>query len=141
MKTCLFTIAIILTFLPFSPVFAEETEKKPAIDWEEIDSSELAAKLEKGTAAGDTWTANPESIALEFGGPFISESGEKMAQSRIIRIYTKGEGVPKVLNVILIDEGLFDDQVKTMRHRFALTRGEDGKWTLRKVFRSSETWK
>ena len=141
MKTYLCTIVSILAVFPFAPAIADETKEKPVIEWEEIESSELAAKLKMGSETGEKWTANPESIALEFGGPLISKSGEKMAQSRVIRIHTKGEGVPKILNVILIDDGLFDDQVKTMRHRFALTRSEDGKWTLRKAFRSSENWK
>lgn len=118
----------------------DEKKKKPAIDWKETDATEFTKKLEKATAAGEKWTKNPESIILEYVGPFVSKDGEKAAANRSIRIFTKGEGVPKVLNVQLIDDGLFDDSIKTQRTRLALSRSDDGKWKLRKAFKSQEKW-
>ena len=123
-------------------VKAEDAEKpdKPAIAWEEVDVAEFAAKVDKANAAGEKWTASPESIILEYAGPFVSKSGEKASQTRTIRINSKGEGLAKVLMVVLIDDGLFDDSIKTDRKRLALARGEDGKWKVRKAFRSWVKW-
>ena len=136
--TSLFCICILA--LPLSSK-GEETEKpKPAIAWEEVDATEFAAKVDKAVATGEKWTANPESIILEYVGPFIQDSGEKAGQSRTIRINAKGEDLPKVLMVVLIDDGLFDDSTKTIRNRLGLTRTADGKWKVRKAFRSLEKW-
>ncbi|MEZ5301645.1 MAG: hypothetical protein R3F11_13485 [Verrucomicrobiales bacterium] len=138
--------ALCLGFNAAAPAADEAEAPKPAapekkaIEWEEIIATPFAEKLAMAAAAGEKWAASPESIILEFAGPFISKEGEKAAQSRTIRISTKGEGIPKTLSVILTDDGLFDDETKTRRTKLALTRGEDGRWALRKAFRSSEKW-
>ena len=118
----------------------DDGKKKLAIDWKEIEATEFASKLATATAAGEKWTKSPESIILEYVGPFISKEGEKAAASRSIRIFTKGDELPKILNVILVDDGLLDDSVKTQRTRLALSRQDDGSWKLRKAFRSQEKW-
>ncbi|MGI9242236.1 MAG: hypothetical protein ACR2RV_15665 [Verrucomicrobiales bacterium] len=117
-----------------------EKGKKPALEWKESDSTEFAKKLKAASAAGEKWTRSPESIILEFVGPFVSKDGEKAAASRHIRINTKGEDVPKTLNVVLVDNGLFDDSIKTMGTRLSLARQEDGSWKLRKLFRAQVKW-
>ena len=114
--------------------------KKPALEWQETEAGEFAKKLEKASAAGEKWTKSPESIILEFVGPFVSPEGEKAAANRSIRINTKGEDLPKILNVVLVDDGLFDDSIKTLGTRLALARGEDGTWKLRKAFRAQLKW-
>jgi len=114
--------------------------KKTEIEWKEIDAAKFADKLTKAAAAGEKWTKNPESIILEYAGPFITESGEKIASNRNIRIYTKGEEVPKFLSVVLIDDGLFDDSIKTQRTRLALARNEDGTWKLHKAYQANVKW-
>ncbi len=133
----------ILFVLLALPLQAQESDRasaeKPAITWESIDASEFAAKLEKANAAGEGWAANPETILVQFAGPFVTKGGEKMGQSRTIRLISKGEGI-KTLNAILIDDGLFDDSTKTARLRLVLARTGEGTWKLRKVFRSSEKW-
>lgn len=115
-------------------------DKKPALEWKESDSTEFAKKLKAASAAGEKWTQSPESIILEFVGPFVSKDGEKAAASRHIRIHTKGDELPKTLNVVLVDDGLLDDSVKTQGTRLALARQEDGSWRLRKLFRAQVKW-
>ena len=119
---------------------AAEPKKKATIDWKEVDSAKFAAKLEKATAAGEKWTSDPVSIILNYAGPFISKEGEKAAANRTIRINTKGDELPKTLNVVLIDDGLLDDSVKTLRTRLALARQENGSWKLRKIYKSQAKW-
>ena len=140
------TLAIAIASLPAAlclTLFADDKkEEKPknAIEWTETDAKEFTAKLEKASAAGEKWAKTPESIMLEYAGPFVTDSGEKVAATRNLRIWTKGEGLPKTLNVVLIDDGLFDDQIKSERHRLALSRQEDGKWKLHKAFESHQNW-
>lgn len=140
-------IALLTTVLLCLGSHAQDTEKnapakakKPALEWRETDAGEFTKKLEKASAAGEKWTKSPESIILEFVGPFVSPDGEKAAANRNIRIFTKGEELPKVLNVVLVDDGLFDDSIKTRAIRLALTRQEDGSWTLRKAYEAQVKW-
>lgn len=142
-----FTIAALATLiLSFSATAQDGAEQdqpkkeKPALEWKEIDAAEFAEKLEKAVAAGEKWTQSPESIVLEFVCRFVSKDGEKAAASRHIRIHTKGEELPKTLNVVLVDDGLFDDSTKTQGTRLALARQEDGSWKLRKAFRAQVKW-
>ena len=119
---------------------APAKDKKPALEWQETEAGEFAKKLEAASAAGEKWAKSPESIILEFVGPFVSPDGEKAAANRNIRIFTKGEELPKVLNVVLVDDGLFDDSIKTRAIRLALARQEDGSWKLRKAYEAQVKW-
>ena len=139
----LLTLALvpILSFSASLLTAEEETaETKKNKAWETIDSAEFAEKLDAATAAGEKWAEAPESIGLEFAGPFITESGEKMGQRRTIGIRSKGEGVPGKLSVTLIDDGLFDDSIKKQSSRLVLKRKENGDWKLVKILRRSEKW-
>lgn len=119
---------------------AKKKEKKKT-NWEEIDTTEFAGKLESASAAGEKWAGAPETIIIEYAGPLITESGEKMAQRRTIGIRSKGEGVPKKIKVTLTDDGLFDDETKKISIRFHLKRGKkDGSWKLLKAGRATEKW-
>ena len=143
MKSLIFTTAAALFVVCFSLAAQDkkaEEKKKPAFDWKETEAAEFAAKLKKASAAGEKWTKSPESIILEWVGPFVSKEGEKAAATRNIRIFTKGEELPKPLNVVLIDDGLLDDQVKTQASRLALVRQDDGSWQLRKAFKAQVKW-
>ena len=142
MKSLIITVAATLSVFCFS-LLAQDKEaekKKPAFDWKEVDAAEFAAKLEKASAAGEKWTRSPESIILEWVGPFVSKEGEKAAATRNIRIFTKGEDLPKPLIVVLIDDGLLDDQIKTQASRLALARQDDGSWKFRKAFKAQVKW-
>ena len=141
------TTTVLATMILCLSSNAQDTEKKtpakngkPALEWKEVAAVEFAEKLEKATSAGEKWTKSPESIILEFVGPFVSPEGEKAAANRSIRINTKGEGLPKILNVALIDDGLFDDSIKTQGTRLALNRQDDGTWKLRKAFKAMVKW-
>ena len=114
--------------------------KASKIDWKETEAPDFAAKLDKASAAGEKWAQSPESIILEYVGPFISKEGEKAAAKRSIRIFTKGDELPKTLNVVLIDDGLLDDSIKTAQTRLALARQEDGTWKLRKAYKAQVKW-
>lgn len=142
MKSFIATITAILGLFCVALVAQDEAapKKKPAFDWKETDAAAFAAKLEKATAAGEKWTRSPESIILEWVGPFVSKEGEKAAATRNIRIFTKGDELPKVLSVVLIDDGLLDDQVKTQASRLSLARQEDGSWKFRKAFKAQVNW-
>lgn len=136
--------ALLLAAVAFIPSItrsaeAEKPAKKGTIEWNEIDATEFSSKLDQATASGEKWAANPETIIVELAGPFVAESGEKMGQSRTIRLISKGEDL-KTLSVVLTDDGLFDDSTKTARLRLVLTRTTKGSWKLRKAFRSTEKW-
>ena len=144
MKTSILLSSITLAVLALTPSFlhsaeAERPAKKRTIEWNEIDATEFSARLDQATASGEKWAANPETIIVEFAGPFVAESGEKMGQSRTIRLISKGEDL-KTLSAVLSDDGLFDDSTKTARLRLVLTRTTQGAWKLRKAFQSSEKW-
>ncbi len=99
MKSLIPTAAAAFFVLCFSLVAQDkeaEKRKKPAFDWKETEAADFAAKLEKASAAGEKWTRSPESIILEWVGPFVSKEGEKAAATRNIRIFTKGEELPQV---------------------------------------------
>lgn len=122
-----------------APAETAKKEKKKKLNWEEVDASEFGAKLD--AASGEKWAASPESIVLEYAGPFITDSGEKMSQRRSISIRTKGEGIPKKLKITLTDDGLFDDSVKKSSVRLELKRNKkDGSWKLLKAYRATEKW-
>lgn len=139
MKTFFAFVSLSVAVFAFFPLQAQDKKETPADAWESIDATEWTAKLDAATEAGAPWAANPETILLEFAGPFVTKEGEKMGQSRTIRLISKGEDT-KTLNVILIDDGLFDDSTMTARLRLVLTRTPEGIWKLRKAFRSSEKW-
>lgn len=139
MKVPLVFLSFSFAVLALLPLQAQEAEKSPAVTWESIDATEWTAKLDAATEEGIPWATNPETILVEFAGPFVTKGGEKMGQSRTIRLISKGEGI-KTLNAILIDDGLFDDSIKTSRLRLVLARTPDGTWKLRKAFRCFEKW-
>ncbi|MAS96728.1 MAG: hypothetical protein CMO55_26350 [Verrucomicrobiales bacterium] len=142
MKHVALPLALLLSFtIGFSADEQTESKKKKKPDFTEVDASEFSQKLDAASTEGEKWANAPETIIVEYVGPFITESGEKMGQRRSIGIRTKGEGVPKRLRVTLTDDGLFDDETKKITTRLYLKRGKkDGAWKLLKVERAMEKW-
>lgn len=96
---------------------------------EVVEFAPLNAEIAAAHAAGEAWVKEPTLIASHFVGPWLVPGEEMTAQRREISASTSGEDPASGIEVIVKEDGLFDDATRRIDHRFVFAL-ENGVWSV-----------
>ncbi len=94
-----------------------------------VEVAPLNAEIAAANTAGEAWVKEPTLIASHFVGPWLVPGAEMTAQRREVSASASGEDPTSGIEVIVKEDGLFDDATRRIDHRFVFAL-ENGLWTV-----------
>ena len=94
----------------------------------EFNKTILSAKSDE-----ENWISDPVTVSLRFVGPF-----EGLSQN--IERTNKNPEYPQTTDVIIINEGLLDDSVRSVKYKLTLKK-VDSIWIIKDAAKTFKCWK
>lgn len=113
---CLTTLALLFT----NPLLSSE---------QSLDTVELNARLAEARNAGEEWVKDPALVAPILVGNWIVPGEEMASMRREVSSSSSGEDPASGITVTVKEDGLLDDAVRRIDHRFAFEL-EKGAWKI-----------
>ena len=85
---------------------------------EPVDPTAFNDRIAEAAAAGKEWAADPSQIAAYLVGPWLAPGREMSSQRREVSASASGEDPTSGIQVIVKEDGLFDDATRRIDHRF-----------------------
>lgn len=96
---------------------------------EPVDPAAFNAKIAEATATGKEWAIDPSQIAAHLVGPWLAPGSEMSSQRREVSASSSGEDPTTGIDVIVKEDGLFDDATRRIDHHFTFAL-VNGVWTV-----------
>ena len=96
---------------------------------EAVEIAPLNVEIAAASAADEAWAKDPSSIAAHLVGPWLVPGGEMSSQRREVSASASGEDPTTGIEVIVKEDGLFDDATRRIDHRFVFAL-VGGVWTV-----------
>lgn len=99
---------------------------------EPVDPAAFNAKIAEAVAAGKDWVVDPSQIAAQLVGPWVASESELGSMGWEVSAFVSGEQLSSGVEVVVKEDGLFDDATRQIDHRFSFAL-VDGVWTVTKA--------